>query len=110
MAIFQQSVFKAGGAAGSLDTHVTMSKVPENEGPQPGGLNSKGALSPRAGAWQSGLSVGSRLPSRPRPSPACHRQVLGLLAGGPAPLFSVSDLHVFSAPCICGQQTHQVNA
>ena len=83
------------GAAGSLDTHVTMSKVPENEGPQPGGLNSKGALSPRAGAWQSGLSVGSRLPSRPRPSPACHRQVLGLLGGGPAtPLLCVRPSRV----------------
>lgn len=101
LAVFQQAVFKAEGAAGSLDIHVTMSQVPEDEGPQPGGLNSRGALSSRAGGWQSGLSISSQISSGP-PHPACHRQALGLLAGSPTLPFSVSGLHAaFSAPCVC---------
>ena len=102
MAIFQQAVFKA-GAAGSPDTHVTTSQVPADERPQPGGLNSKDALSPRAGGWPSKLSVSSQLPCRHPTLPVAGRAwaswlVAAWLQALPLP-FPVSGLRMaFSVP------------
>ena len=102
MAIFQQAVFKA-GAARSSDTHVTTSQVPADERPQPGGLNSKDAVSPTAGGWPSKLSVSSQLPCRHPTLPVAGRAwaswlVAAWLQALPLP-FPVSGLRMaFSVP------------